>query len=46
MGDMLNNEGASGQVTKDLVDLRQALNEINPADESHSPVERVLNKAG
>jgi uncharacterized protein YaaN involved in tellurite resistance len=42
VGDMLSNEGASGQVTKDLVDLRQALNEINPADESHNPIERVL----
>ncbi len=42
VGDMLSDEGAESRVTKDLVDLRQALNKINPADLSRSPIERLL----
>ncbi len=42
VGDMLSDDGAESRVTKDLVDLRQALNKINPADLSRSPIERLL----
>jgi uncharacterized protein YaaN involved in tellurite resistance len=42
VGEMLTDEGASSRVTKDLVDLRQALNQINPTDVSRSPIERLL----
>jgi uncharacterized protein YaaN involved in tellurite resistance len=39
---MLSDEGAESRVTKDLVDLRQSLNQINPSDVSRSPIERLL----
>jgi uncharacterized protein YaaN involved in tellurite resistance len=42
VGDMLSDEGAESRVTKDLVDLRQALNDINPSDVGRSPIERLL----
>jgi uncharacterized protein YaaN involved in tellurite resistance len=42
VGDMLSDNAAGSQVTKDLVDLRQALNKINPSEVSRSPIERLL----
>ncbi len=42
VADILSNEGTGGQVTKDLVDLRVALNEINP-NENQSGIRRILN---
>ena len=42
VGDMLSDDTAGSQVTKDLVDLRSALNKINPSEVSRSPIERLL----
>lgn len=42
VGDMLTGEGGGGQVTKDLVDLRLALNQINPHELSQSGFRRLL----
>ena len=42
VGEMLSDQSAEGRVTKDLVDLRQTLNQINPSDVSRSPIERLL----
>jgi uncharacterized protein YaaN involved in tellurite resistance len=39
---MLGQDGATGQITKDLVDLRVVLNRINPHEASGSPFQRLL----
>lgn len=41
VGDMLSDDATGNRVTQDLVDLRQALNEINPA-ETRGPIARIL----
>jgi uncharacterized protein YaaN involved in tellurite resistance len=41
VGDMLSDDATGNRVTQDLVDLRQALNEINPA-ETRGPLARIL----
>ena len=43
MGDMLGQEGPGGEITKDLVNLRMALNQINPHELSQpSGIRKVL----
>jgi uncharacterized protein YaaN involved in tellurite resistance len=42
VGDMISQEGAAGQIAKDLVDLRVVLNRINPHESSPGLAQRVI----